>query len=92
MKYITISEADPYSNTCANVGTLGFFNVEQDLTDTFVRAIEAHFDAKMVSYRFEGEINALTDCINAVPIDAWVELEGYGEVKVELAQTWLYND
>ena len=89
MKYITILESN--NSECPNVGTI----TNQDVESKFRKAIESHFDAEMIKYKFVNvyTVNDLTDCIDAVPIDVLVELNVDGEkseYKVELSQTWLY--
>lgn len=89
IKYITILESD--NSESPNIGTITTENIESK----FKKAIEYHFDAEMLKYRFVNvfTVNSLTDCINAVPIDVLVELNDNGddvEYKVELSQTWLY--
>ena len=89
MKYITILESN--NGECPNVGTI----TDQNVESKFKEAIESHFDAEMIKYRFVDvfNVNNLTDCINAMPIDVLVELDINGETleyQVELSQTWLY--
>ena len=89
MKYITILESN--NSECPNVGTI----TNQYVESKFKKAIESHFDADMIKYRFVDPytVNDLTDCIDALPIDVLVELNVDGEkseYKVELSETWLY--
>lgn len=89
MKYITILESN--NSECPNAGTITNHNVESK----FKEAIESHFDAEMIKYKFVNvhTVNYLIDCIDAVPIDVLVELNIDGETseyKVELSETWLY--
>lgn len=89
MKYITILESN--NSECPNVGTI----TTQDVESKFKQAIESHFDAEMIKYKFVNAytVNDLTDCIDAVPIYVLVELNVDGEkseYKVELSETWLY--
>jgi hypothetical protein len=76
--------------SCPNAGTISNENVEEK----FKSAIESHFDAKLLNYSFlDEDIDSLTDCINACPIDIEVTLDtGISDekYKVELSQTWLY--
>lgn len=89
MKYITILESE--NNECPNVGTVTLEKIDTK----FKEAIESHFDAEMIKYKFVNvyTVNDLTDCIGAAPIDVLVELNVDGEkseYKVELSETWLY--
>mgnify|MGYP003658529182 CR=1 FL=1 len=92
MKYITILEAENID--CPNVGTITTVNTEE----SFKEAIESHFDGEMVEYSFENvdTVNDLIDCIDAVPIDVFVEIDNIdsevtNKYKVSLSQTWLYQ-
>lgn len=89
MKYITILEKD--NEDCPNVGTIKCKDVESSFKD----AIQAHFNAELISYSFVNkEIEKLDDCINAYPIDVLVELktdiDEHEIYELELSQTWLY--
>jgi len=88
MKYITILESE--NNECPNVGTVTLEKIDTK----FKEAIESHFDAELISTSFVDEqIENLSDCINASPIDVLVRLDVDGDIseyKVELSQTWLY--
>jgi hypothetical protein len=89
MKYITILELG--NEECANAGTITVENVEAK----FKEAIESHFDAEMLRYKFVDteNVNSLIDCIDAVPIEVIVYLDILGdetEYIVELSQTYLY--
>lgn len=88
MKYITILESE--NSECKNVGT-----IKSTFANTrFKNAVEAHFDAKLVSFEFvDKEIKSLTDCIDASPIDVRIKLDTGGDgfdLLVELSQTWIY--
>lgn len=86
MKYITILEEENSSN----VGTM----TTDGIDEKFKEAIEAHFDARLISFSFvESYIKSFSDCINACPIDVLVKLDTDGdssEHRVELSETWLY--
>ena len=89
MKYITIIELE--NNDCCNVGTISDSNIESK----FKEAIESHFDAELLRYRFVNSMifKNLNDCINGLPIEVVVVLDMDGdsvEYKVELTETWLY--
>ena len=90
MKYITILEPNNDTSECFNVGTI----TNQDAESKFKEAIESHFDAEMIKYKFVNVyVNNLTDCIDGLPIDVLVELDVDGEkleYEVELSETWLY--
>ena len=87
-KYITILELE--NNECPNVGTITLENIE----GKFKKAIESHFDATLTSFSFVDEqVERLSDCVNASPIDVLVKLDVDGETykyRVELSQTWIY--
>lgn len=87
-KYITIMEVG--NDECPNVGTITTANLEK----SFIKAIESHFDARLIRFQFEDKtIQSLDECIDAYPIDVIVELDNWGEdvlFEVELSQTWLY--
>jgi|Laugrespbdmm15sd_2_1035082.scaffolds.fasta_scaffold228425_2 hypothetical protein len=89
MKYITIIESN--NTECPNIGTIAVGN----LVNSFKKAIESHFDAKLLSYSFiDDGITELDDCINCSPIDVIVVLDVSGgeyDYKVELSETWLYD-
>lgn len=93
MKYITILESN--NTECPNVGTI----TNEDVELKFKKAIESHFDAEMIGYKFVNvyTVSSLTDCIDAVPIDVLVQTIPFDcddeitEYKVELSQTFLYE-
>lgn len=88
MKYITLLESE--SSECQNIGTITTQNIEY----SFKKAIEAHFDADLVSFRYaEKEVLTLEDCINSNPIEVFITIDSLGERsehKIELSQTWIY--
>jgi hypothetical protein len=87
-KYITIIELD--NKECSNVGTITTTNLEK----SFSEAIESHFDATLIRYRFKDkDIKSLGDCIDAYPIIVIVDIDNFDEevsYELELSETWLY--
>lgn len=90
MKHIQIIELG--NGECSNVGVISTSNL-----DKFKDAIEAHFDAEMIGYTFDGDITSLDDCISAYPINVTVILNDRNEwpcrethANLELSETWLY--
>lgn len=97
MYYITIIESENNCVTDApNIGTLCIKSLDSEkVNDKFKDAIEAYFDAPLVSYSYMDEdVNQITDCLSATPIDVKVMIEGFGGENhpflVTLSQTWLY--
>ena len=88
MKYITILEMG--SPETRNVGTITDQNTEQ----SFEKVVSDHFDCKLIRYEFIlDEVDSLTDCIYACPIDVMVYMNEDGvesSYKLELSETWLY--
>jgi len=87
-KYISISEDDN-----SDWPIVGVINTDR-LLEGFKEAVEAHFDAELLSVRYvDANVNYLSDCIQAEPIQVVIRVDDgstRGESSLTLAETWLY--
>lgn len=71
-----------------NIGTIQG-NSEVELVNKAVKALESHFDTKVLRVNIE-EYLTFTDTLNSPPLNATVYLEEYDKHEIELQQTWIY--